>query len=96
VSLIQLLSENTKNRPFQRHHAITSLMFYVASFVYEIVALVVFIILTAATLGLGALCLWVIFLVPHALALYYAFQAYSGKRVEVPYLSRFARQQGWL
>jgi uncharacterized membrane protein len=96
VSLIQLLSENTKNRPFQRHHAITSLMFYVGSIVYEIVALVVFVILTTATLGCGAICLWVIFLVPHALALYYAFQAYSGKRVEVPYLSRFGRQQGWL
>ncbi|MGE5602394.1 MAG: DUF4870 domain-containing protein [Nitrososphaerales archaeon] len=96
VSLIQLLSENTKGRPFQRHHAITSLLFYVASIVYEILALVVFVILTTATLGCGAFCLWVIFLVPHALALYYAFQAYSGKRVEVPYLSRFARQQGWL
>lgn len=96
VSLIQLLSENTKNRPFQRHHAVTSLIFYVASFVYEIVAVVVFAILTTVTLGCGAICLWVIFFVPHALALYYAFQAYSGKRVEVPYLSRFGRQQGWM
>ncbi len=96
VSIIQLLSENTKNRPFQRHHAITSLLFYVASIVYEIVATVVFVILTTVTLGCGAVCLWVLFFVPHALALYYAFQAYGGKRIELPYLSNFARQQGWI
>ncbi len=87
VSLIQLFSENTKNRPFQRHHAVTSLLFYVAALVYEIVAAVVFTVLTIVTLGCGAACLWVIFFVPHALALYYALQAYNGKRVEVPYLS---------
>lgn len=96
VSLIQLFSENTKHRPFQRHHAVTSLLFYAASFVYEIIAAVVFAILTTVTLGCGAVCLWVIFLVPHALALYYAFQAYGGKRVEVPYLSSFGRKQGWM
>jgi uncharacterized membrane protein len=96
VSLIQLLSANTKDRPFQRHHAVTSLAFWVASLVYEIVATVVFVILTTVTLGCLAICLWIIFFVPHALALYYAIQAYGGKRVEIPYLSNFVRQQGWL
>jgi hypothetical protein len=96
VSVIQLMSANTKGRPFQRHHAVTSLAFWVASLVYEILATVVFVILTTVTLGCLAICLWVIFFVPHALALYYAFQAYGGKRVEIPYLSNFARQQGWL
>ena len=96
VSIIQLLSTNTKDRPFQRHHAITSLVFWVASVGYEVLATLVFVILTTVTLGCGAICLWVIFFVPHALALYYAFQAYGGKRIEIPYLSNFARQQGWL
>jgi uncharacterized membrane protein len=96
VSVIQLLSTNTKDRPFQRHHAVTSLVFWGASVVYEILATVVFVILTTVTLGCGAICLWIIFFVPHALALYYAFQAYGGKRVEIPYVSNFARQQGWL
>jgi hypothetical protein len=96
VSIIQLLSENTKNRPFQRHHAITSLLFYVAGVVYEILAIVVYVFLTTVTLGCAGLCLWVILFLPHALALYYAFQAYSGKRVELPYLSEFGRRQGWL
>jgi uncharacterized membrane protein len=96
VSVIQLLSVNTKDRPFQRHHAVTSLVFYGAAIVYEIVATIVFTILTTVTLGCGALCLWVLFFVPHALGLYYAFQAYGGKRVHLKYLSDWAKQQGWL
>ena len=47
---------------------------------YEILAAIVYTILGTVTLGCGFACLWVIFFVPHALALYYAFQAYNGKR----------------
>ncbi len=96
VSVIQLLSASTKDRPFQRHHAVTSLLFYVVGIAYEAVAGVVFTILTAVTAGCGAVCLWPIFLVPHALGLYYAFQAYSGKRLDLPFLTNFAKQQGWM
>jgi len=96
VSIIQLLSANTANRPFQRHHAISSLLFYAGAFIYEIVAVVVYVILGTITLGCGFACLWVIFFVPHALALYYAFQAYSGKRVKMPLLTDLGRGQGWL
>lgn len=96
VSIIQLLSPTMKDRPFQRHHAVTSLVFYAAAIVYEIVASIVFAILTTVTLGCGAICLWVIFFVPHALGLYYAFQAYGGKRVHLKYLSEWAQRQGWL
>ncbi len=96
VSIIQLLSPTMKDRPFQRHHAVTSLVFFGAAIVYEIVASIVFAVLTTVTLGCGALCLWVIFFVPHALGLYYAFQAYGGKRVHLKYLSDWAKQQGWL
>ncbi len=94
VSLIQLVSENTKNRPFQRHHAITSLLYYGAAVVYEFVAIGV--LFTFFTPLLVCLCLWPVLFLPQALALYYAFQAYSGKRIEVPYLSGFGRRQGWL
>jgi uncharacterized membrane protein len=96
VSIIQLLSPSMKNQPFQRHHAVTSLLFFGAGIVYEILAVVVFSILTAVTLGCGAACLWVIFFVPHALGLYYAFQAYSGKRIDLPFLTDFAKGQGWM
>ena len=96
VSVIQLLSTTTKDRPFQRQHAVTSLLFYVAAIVYEFVAVIVYTILGALTLGCGYACLWVIFFLPHALGLYYALQAYNGKLLELPVLSNFGRQQGWL
>jgi hypothetical protein len=96
VSVIQLLSPTTKDRPFQRHHAITSLLFFAAAMVYEVVAAIAYTILGALTLGCGYACLWVIFFLPHALGLYYALQAYNGKTIELPALSNFGRQQGWM
>jgi|WetSurMetagenome_2_1015567.scaffolds.fasta_scaffold51025_2 uncharacterized membrane protein len=96
VSVIQLLSPTTKDRPFQRNHAITSLLFFAAAMVYEVVAAIVYMILGALTLGCGYACLWVIFFLPHALGLYYALQAYNGKTIELPVLSNFGRQQGWM
>jgi uncharacterized membrane protein len=96
VSVIQLLSPTTKDRPFQRHHAITSLLFFAAAMVYEVVAAIVYTVLGALTLGCGYACLWVIFFLPHALGLYYALQAYNGKTIELPVLSNFGRQQGWM
>jgi len=96
VSVIQLLSPTTKGRPFQRNHAITSLLFFAAAMVYEVVAVIVYTILGALTLGCGYACLWVIFFLPHALGLYYALQAYNGKTIELPALSNFGRQQGWM
>jgi hypothetical protein len=96
VSVIQLLSTTTKERPFQRHHAITSLLFFGAAVVYEVVAGILYTILGALTLGCGYACLWVIFFLPHALGLYYALQAYNGKTIELPALSNFGRQQGWM
>ncbi len=63
---------------------------------YEILAGIAYVILGVVTLGIGFACLWVIFFVPHLLALFYALQAYNGKRVELPVLSDFARKQGWM
>ena len=96
VSVIQLLSPTTKDRPFQRNHAITSLLFFAAAMVYEVVAVIVYTILGALTLGCGYACLWVIFFLPHAMGLYYALQAYNGKTIELPVLSNFGRQKGWM
>ncbi len=96
VSIIQLLSATNRERPFQRHHAVTSLLFYAGGIVYETVAGIVYVILGLLTLGIGFACLWVIFFVPHLFGLYYALQAYNGKRVELPILSSFGRNQGWM
>lgn len=96
VSVIQLLSPTNKERPFQKHHAVTSLIFFAAAIVYEVVAGIAYAILGLVTLGIGFACLWVLFFVPHLIGLYYALQAYNGKRVELPILSDIGRSQGWM
>lgn len=96
VPVIMLLIEPNKSRPFQKYHAAQSLGFLVATFVYEILAGIVFSVLTAITLGCLALVLWVLFLLPIIPAIYYAYLAYQGKRFEIPYLTKFMGEQGWL
>ncbi|QLQ07448.1 MAG: DUF4870 domain-containing protein [Anaerolineae bacterium] len=96
VSVVILLVEGNKDRPFQRHHAIQSIGFWVGAIIYEIVAAIVFTVKPIVTLGLGALCLWVIFFVPHVLSIVYAWQASQGKEIDIPLISKFMRQQGWL
>jgi uncharacterized membrane protein len=91
-----LVIDPNRDRPFQKYHAVQSLGFVVASFIYEILAVIVFTIGTAITLGCLAAVLWVLFLLPIIPAAYYAYLAYQGKRFEMPYLSKFMRDQGWL
>ena len=96
VSIILLLSATNKERPFQRHHAITSLLFYAAAIVFGIVYGILYAILGLVTFGIGYICLWPLFFVPHLFGLYFALQAYNGKRIELPILSDLGRNQGWL
>ena len=96
VSLVLLVAEENKRRPFQRFHAINSTIFWVAGFVYEIIAVIVYLILTFVTLGCLGFFLWIIFFFPHLVALYYAYQAYQGEQAEIPFITEFARSQGWL
>lgn len=96
VSLVLLLVEPNRTRAFQRYHSVTSILFWVAALAYEILAGIAYTILGFLTLTCGFFCLWPILLVPHALALYYAFQAYNGKQVEIPVLSEFAKGQSWV
>jgi uncharacterized membrane protein len=95
VSIVLLLADGNKDRPFQRYHATTSLLFWVAAAGYEILAAIAFTILTIITFGCLAVCLWVLFFVPHLIALWYMIQAYQGHYVEIPVISRFVREQGW-
>ena len=96
VSIVLLLAEGNKNRPFQRYHATTSILLWLGAVVYEILAIFAYTVLGLVTLGCGFLCLWPILLVPHALALWYGIQAYQGRYSEVPAASQFARTQRWV
>jgi len=96
VPVLMLVIDPNKDRPFQRYHAAQSLGFLVAMFVYQILAGIVFAVLTAITLGCLAPVLWLIFLFPIVPAVYYAYLAYQGKRFEMPFLTDLMRKQGWL
>ena len=96
VPVLMLVLEPNKDRPFQRYHAVQSLGFLVAEIIYEILAGIVFSVLTVITLGCLGLVLWVLFVLPVIPAIYYGVLAYQGKRFEIPYLTKFMRQQGWL
>lgn len=84
VAIVILLVEDMKNRPFQKYHAVNSLVFSIAFFI----ALT---ILSVVTFGFGSCLFFLWFIV-----LYWAYQAYQGEWVEVPALTNFAKGQGWV
>jgi uncharacterized membrane protein len=102
MPIIVLISESSKQRSFQRYHAVQSL------------ALAIVFGVAGMALGVGSLILWVVpiigWLVSVLMAciiplvwamgviamLYYGFQAYQGKRFAIPGLTSFLREQGWL
>ncbi|MGC9359441.1 MAG: DUF4870 domain-containing protein [Anaerolineae bacterium] len=95
LPLILLLGEQTKEKEFIRHHAITSLGLLAAAVVYEIAAAIIY-SLIMLILPLLACILWLIFVVPIVPLVYYGIKALKGEYVEVPYLTEFLRKQGWL
>ena len=96
VPAIMLLAEESKERPFQRYHAIQSLGFVAAAIIYEVLAAIVYCGLTAVTGGCAACILWVIFLPPVVPAFYYAYQAYQGLYFKIPLLTDFLVNSKWL
>ena len=75
-SIVALLLEEKKDRPFIRYNAIVSLVLGL-----------VLIPLSIITCGCAALIYIVFF--------YWAFVAYQGETVEIPWVSDFIRNQGW-
>jgi len=97
VPLIILLTES-KTRPFQRYHAIQSLgltaFFTVAAI---LLCIVISLLQIIPCLGqLLGLLLALLYLVPIVLVLYYAYKAYQGEMFEIPGLTAFMKQQGWV
>jgi uncharacterized membrane protein len=85
IAIIMLLMEEKKKRPFIKFHAVQSLAI-------NIVVWVVGIILSAITLGFGALCLPVLWL----LLIWPAVLAYQGKYFDIPVIGKFIRGQHWV
>ena len=83
VALIAILMEEKKVRPFIKYHAIQSLAL-------NVVILVVSILLGITVVG--AICapvLWLITFWP-------AIDSYGGKYTEIPVITDFIKNQGWV
>lgn len=99
--LILVMEENKKSQ-FQRYHAIQSLGLLAVFVVYGVLIGLVNCVLGLALSNAGLIytalsCVfWLLSFVPLVAALYYAYQAYSGKVFEIPVLTQFMRQQKWL
>lgn len=97
LPIIILVSETSKQRPFQRYHAVQSLA---VSAVIGLLQLGLTVLASAAgATVIGILCLC--FIVPAMimlwlLPLYYALIAYNGKRFRIPGLTQFLQDQRWL
>ncbi len=85
VAIIVLFMEDKKARPFIKFHAVQSLALNVAFFVVAT-------ILSVVTFGFGGLCVPLIWLV----FLYWAYLAYQGQMFEVPFVTNFIKNQGWV
>ena len=76
--------EDKKARPFIKFHAVQSIA---AKVVFVIVSIILW-----YHCGFGALCaplLWLVFL-------YWAYKAYQGEMFEIPVVTNFIKQQGWV
>ena len=97
LPIIILVSETSKQRPFQRYHAIQSLG---VSAVIGLLEMGLTVLASAAGLSvIGLLCLCFIFpamIMLWLLPLYYAIVAYNGKRFKIPGLTQFLQDQRWL
>ncbi len=85
LPIIVLLMEEKKDRPYLKFHAVQSLVFNVA------VWIIIFVV-SLITFGIGAICaplLWLVTLWP-------AYEAYQGKYLELPIITNFIKNQGWV
>ena len=97
IPLVILLSESGKTRPFQRYHAIHSLVLSGALFtVLLFFSCTCGLVLALFTAGLATICFIPLALIPYGLSIYYGVQAYQGEYAEIPFLTDFIRAQGWV
>ena len=92
VAIIILLAEDMKARPFQKYHAVQALA---VNIVLWAGIILLGCILGALSFFIGGLCGLVPILLWLA-TLYWAYEAYQGKYLEIPWLTGFLKDQSWL
>ena len=83
VPILALVLDDKKVRPFIKYHATQALILHVIlAVVYTITGVTV----------IGLICWPILWL----LTLWPAWEAYQGKELELPVITDFARNQGWI
>ncbi len=85
LALVVLFMDDKKSRPFIKYHAVQSLAF-------NIVLGVLGIVFSTVTLGFGAFCLPLLWFV----TFWPAYEAYQGNYMELPVITDFIKNQGWV
>jgi uncharacterized membrane protein len=85
VPIIILLVDSMKVRPYQKYHAVQGLAVGVIVFVISI-------LLSTFTVGIGCICVPILY-IP---LIYYTYIAYQGTYFDIPVVTNFMVQQGWL
>ncbi|HLA97237.1 MAG TPA: DUF4870 domain-containing protein [Anaerolineales bacterium] len=83
IAIIVLLMEEKKNRPFIKFHAVQSLALNVGLYIVMIILGITVV---------GAVCAPVIWLV----TLWPAYDSYRGNYTELPVITNFVKNQGWV
>ncbi len=84
VPIVMLLLEDKKARPFIRYNNVQALVFGLVN--------VVVVPVLAPLLGIGCLVGLAIFVYQ----IYLAIQAYNGEWVNIPFVTDFVKEQGWI
>ena len=88
IGLIMLLIEEKKNRPFIKHAAVNGIAVSVVTFVVTLVLGFIPVLgCVTPLIGLGVFGYMIYLAVT---------QTYNGEYVEIPYITDFCRQQGWI
>ncbi len=83
ISIIIMLMEEKKNRPFLKFHAMQAL-------VLGVIDLILYVVLSFTIVGLCIpVLLWFAMI-------YWGVKAYQGEYVEVPVVTNFIKNQGWV
>jgi uncharacterized membrane protein len=82
VPVILMLMEDKKNRPYIKQHNAQALAWFVVLLILNLI--LGFTIILA--------CLTPLTIIPQ---LYWGYQAYQGKAVNIPFVTDFVKQQGW-
>jgi uncharacterized membrane protein len=83
-ALMVLGLEERRSRPFQKYHAVHALAFSLVFFI-----LISIIVAMIGEIGLILAVCWLI-------VFYWAYRAYHEVWVEIPYLTDFIKDQGWI